>query len=576
MKKNSITYITTWLGMMFIVISLGCQNALDLKPLDQVSDANFWNDATKFKLAANNFYGYLRTFGNNNGDGHLGTDLGPDRGALARGTNTVVSNDNNYNDAYKWIRSINYMLAKAAVYPKPQEIKTFVAEAKFFRGYVYFDKLLTSYGGVILVKDVLDVDSPELKATRSTRDETIDFIIKDLEEAIVDLPIENTILAGDKGRISKGAAQAFLGRVALYEGTWQKFRGNITRANTLLDKAISNSEAVISSAQYSLFKPVALGDSALKYLFILENQKSNPAGVTKAANQEYILGVRYESNNLLRTIPGSISFYSLGPDLSRTMADMYLSSDGLPIDKTKMPFSRQKLDAEYKNRDNRMNNFMMIPGRPYWQNAVNYHINWDWGPADMMNARIHDPWNGDVTGYNGQQWSAERQVPNNQEGYDYPVIRLAEVYLNYAEAVFERNGSISDNDLSKSLNLVRTRINKNMPVLSNALVNNNGLSMREEIRRERAVELQGENFRMDDLKRWYIAHIELTKPSLGVRWKGTEFETKYTKTPPPLTAEGDVIADPVKERKFSEKNYLIPIPTNQMQLNPNLTQNPGW
>lgn len=576
MKKNSITYITAWLGMMFIVISLGCQNALDLKPLDQVSDANFWNDATKFKLAANNFYGYLRTFGNNNGDGHLGTDLGPDRGALARGTNTVVSNDNNYNDAYKWIRSINYMLAKAAVYPKPQEIKTFVAEAKFFRGYVYFDKLLTSYGGVILVKDVLDVDSPELKATRSTRDETIDFIIKDLEEAIVDLPIENTILAGDKGRISKGAAQAFLGRVALYEGTWQKFRGNITRANTLLDKAISNSEAVISSAQYSLFKPVALGDSALKYLFILENQKSNPAGVTKAANQEYILGVRYESNNLLRTIPGSISFYSLGPDLSRTMADMYLSSDGLPIDKTKMPFSRQKLDAEYKNRDNRMSNFMMIPGRPYWQNAVNYHINWDWGPADMMNARIHDPWNGDVTGYNGQQWSAERQVPNNQEGYDYPVIRLAEVYLNYAEAVFERSGSISDNDLNKSLNLVRTRINKNMPVLSNALVNNNGLSMREEIRRERAVELQGENFRMDDLKRWYIAHIELTKPSLGVRWKGTEFETKYTKTPPPLTAEGDVIADPVKERKFSEKNYLIPIPTNQMQLNPNLTQNPGW
>jgi hypothetical protein len=43
-----------------------------------------------------------------------------------------------------------------------------------------------------------------------------------------------------------------------------------------------------------------------------------------------------------------------------------------------------------------------------------------------------------------------------------------------------------------------------------------------------------------------------------------------------LTAEGDVIADPLNERKFTEKNYLIPLPTNQLQLNPNLTQNPGW
>jgi len=62
---------------------------------------------------------------------------------------------------------------------------------------------------------------------------------------------------------------------------------------------------------------------------------------------------------------------------------------------------------------------------------------------------------------------------------------------------------------------------------------------------------------------------------LGVRWAGTEYATKYT-NPPPLTADGDVIADPVGERKFSEKNYLIPLPTSQLQLNPNLAQNPGW
>ncbi len=596
MKKQLINYFTILIaGTVLATVPFGCNKALDLEPQDRVSDATFWKQATEFKLAANDFYNYLRSFSNGNGDGHGGTDLGADRGALARGTNTVVSNDNNYNDAYKWIRNINYLLAKAKSYPKPEEIKTYVAEAKFFRAYVYFDKLLTSYGGVVLVKDVLSPESAELSAKRNTREETIDFIIQDLENAINDLPVESAIAAGDKGRVSKEAAQAFLGRVALYEGTWQKFHpgGNAARANALLDKSINNSSAVIAAAEagtFSLFKPAALGDSALKYLFILENQKSNPANVTKSANKEYILAVRYESNNLLKTIPNQISFGALGADMSRKMADMYLASDGLPINKTTTGFSRATLTSEFQNRDNRMRYFMCVPYYRYWQNAVNWHINWDWSPADLANARLpHDSWANGTTGYENQQWAAERQVPNHQEGYDYPTIRLAEVYLNYAEAVYERTGSITDADLDKSLNLVRKRVNANMPALSNAFVSANGLDMREEIRRERAVELQGEGFRMDDLKRWYIAHIELNKPVLGVKWTGTDYETVYSFTgsgnPPAglrkkpnitLDADGTVVMDPVSERKFSEKNYLIPIPLNQIQLNPNLEQNPGW
>ena len=579
MKQRIIKYKTiVAVGCLLAFLLLGCKKNLDLEPLIEVSDGSFWKTPNDFKLAANNFYGYLRTFSQGNGDGHSGSDLGADRGAIARGTNTVVSTDNNYIDAYKWIRATNYLLHQAANYSSPADIKQYIAEAKFFRAYVYFDKLLTSYGGVILIKELLTLESPELTAARSTRDETIDFIIADLEAAIPDLPVESAIGAADKGRVSKHAAQAFLGRVCLYEGTWQKFRnGNATRYNAFLDKAISNCDSVITGNQYALFKPAALGDSALKYLFILENQKSNPANITKAANKEYVLAVRYESNNLLKTIPNQISFGALGADVSRKMADMYLCSDGLPIDKTTTTFSRATLSSEFQNRDNRMRYFMCVPGYLYWQNATNWHINWDWSPADRANARPpFDPWSNDITGYSNQQWAAERQVPNHQEGYDYPVIRLAEVYLNYAEALYERNGAISDADLDKSLNLVRKRVNATMPSLSNAFVGTYGLDMREEIRRERAVELQGEGLRMDDLKRWYIAHIELTKPLLGIRYTGTEYATKYPNLNKPLTSDGDVIADPVSERKFAEKNYLIPIPTKEMQLNPKLEQNPGW
>jgi hypothetical protein len=561
------------------LMGAGCNKALDLKPLDQVSNTTYWQQPNDFKLAANAFYNYLRTFSQSNGDGHNGTDLGGDLSALARGTNTPISTDGNYNNAYAWIRNINYLLAKASSYPNLSDIKQYVAEAKFFRAYVYFDKLLTSYGGVILVKNLLGMQSPELYAARSSRDSTIDFIISDLRAAIPDLPLENAIGAGDKGRVSKQAAEAFLGRVCLYEGTWQKYRsGNATRYNMLLDTAIAYSAAVINSNQYSLFKPAALGDSALKYLFILENEQSNPANITKSANNEYILSVRYESNNLLKTIPNQISFGALGASVSRKMADMYLCSDGLPIDKTTTGFSRTLMTSEFQNRDNRMRYFMCMPFYRFWQNAVNYHINWNWSAADLAISRTFDPFANNITGYGNQQWSAERKVPNSQEGYDYPTIRLAEVYLNYAEAVFERNGSISDADLDMSLNLVRLRVNTDnaMPKLSNAFVAANGLDMRTEIRRERTVELQGEGFRMDDLKRWYTAVTEMDQPVLGVHFTGTEYATHYTTKVPPLNSNGDVVADPATQRKFSEKNYLLPLPLDQIQLNSSLVQNPGW
>ncbi len=565
---------------MLLAVSAGCNKGLDLKPLDAVTDATFWKDPAEFKLAANNFYAYLRTFSQSNSfDGsRQATDLGADRSQYARGTNTVPSTDGNYSDAYRWIRSINYMLSKAVVYAKPDEIKQYVAEAKFFRAYVYFDKLLTSYGGVILIDKLLNTESPELFGTRSSRDATIDFIIKDLEEAIPDLPLEKNIVASDKGRISQQAAQAFLGRVSLYEATWQKSRnGSAARYNELLDKSIANSNAVITSSDFELFRPAVLGDSALKYMFILENQKSNPASLTKNANREYILAVRYESANLLKTIPNQISFGALGADVSRKMADMYLCEDGLPITESPLFLGRTLMTTEFLNRDNRMRYYMCIPRNRYWQNAVNYRIDWKGGAQDLANARPpHDPWNNSISGYENQQWSAERQVPNHQEGYDYPVIRLAEVYLNYAEAVYERNGAISDADLDRSLNLVRNRVNTSMPKLSNALVTANSLNMQEEIRRERAVELQGEGFRMDDLKRWHIAHIELNKPVLGIKYTGTEYATQYPTLGKPLDADGFVIADPVSERKFTEKNYLLPIPSKEIQINAKLDQNPGW
>ena len=228
---------------------------------------------------------------------------------------------------------------------------------------------------------------------------------------------------------------------------------------------------------------------------------------------------------------------------------------------------------EYQNRDNRMLYTLCVPGGYYWSNE-NSRVNWTSDAADKASASIkgYSPANG--SGYANQKWAVERKVQTNSEGYDYPVIRYAEVLLNYAEAVYERDDAISDDDLNISLNLVRNRINKSMPKLSNNLVTANGLNMREEIRRERTVELFNEGFRIDDLKRWKTAETEMPKDFLGIKWTGTEYATKWPNVSYAKNSDGYIILE--TGRKWESKHYLYPLPTDQLQLNPNLKQNPGW
>jgi hypothetical protein len=595
MKKVSIIYALL-VGVLLSLFS--CNKALDLQPLDQLSDASYWKSANDFMLAANKFYTYQRTFtdiqqDNPHSDGR--SDYGGIN-AFSRGTNTAPTADGSYNTAYTRLREVNYLLGKAATYPAPAEIKKYVAEAKFFRAYIYFD-LLQLYGAVPLVTESLTTNSPELYAPRTGRDSIVDFIIADLNAATPDLPLESANAATDKGRITKGSALAFISRVALYEGTWQKFRGgNATRYNALLDMAIASANAVITSNEYALFAPAVLGDSAMKYMFILENQKSNPAGIQKAANKEYIQANRYDQ--AIRQIRFNVSHTGLGVG-TRRQVNLYLCNDGLPIEKSPLFQGYATMVSEFKNRDNRMRYTMKYAGGYYWKGNNNWHINWDWSVPDLANA-FESPWKpyaNTTSGYGSQKLVAERQVPDNEEGYDYPVIRYAEILLNYAEAVFERNGSISDADLDKSVNLVRNRVNKTMPKLSNAFVAANGLDMRREIRRERTIELIGEGFRTDDLKRWHnavggpnlggdnedplIGANVMLQSVLGIKWAGTEFQTVWpsqSATPKYSSAniylDGALITD--GSRSFSEKNYLLPIPTTQIQLNPKLTQNPGW
>lgn len=558
------------------ILSTGC---MDLDPKDQISDGNLWNKASDFQLFTNQMYGWTYSFNttiyDSNGDGvHCDkrSDLIADKGGInnyAAGINTVPTTDKHYTDGYKRIRNCNLLLEKAAGYPNQTDIAQPIGEAHFFRAYSYFE-MLRLYGDLVIVKSTIDTDSEELYAARNNRTEVMDLIIKDLHDAA---NLLNDFSTADKGRISREGAYAYLSRVALYEGTWQKFHNNNTaKANEYLKEAADAAYEVIDSKQFELFYNNILGETSQKYMFILEDiAKSNPAGLTKADNKEYIFVRRYDGSDNRHGQNLTVECLNNAQVISRKMAQMYLCSNGLPIDKSNGEFKGyDKMNSEWQNRDNRMRYNMSRPGDIFYNGtaAATARHNWD----DTDNGLTLTPTSG--TRYFAQKWSCEREVTSTYESYDFPIIRYAEVLLNYAEAKYELQESISDEDLNISLNLTRQRVNRDMPKLTNSFVNNNGLDMREEIRRERTVELFNEGFRRDDLCRWKTAEKEMPGRFLGVKWTGTEFATKGGSLGYALDQDGCIIFE--DNRVFEQKHYLYPLPSDQLQLNPNLKQNPQW
>lgn len=573
MKLNKITIM---LSALLALATTGCDDALNLDPLDQIGGNKMWRNAADYKQFANNFYGWTRDFSSVLDGWHQDrtSDLITYQtyNDVSHGSNTIPSGDGDYTANYSNIRRCNMLLKNAENYRNPDEIAQYRGEAHFFRAYCYYE-LLQKFGDVVVTTEVLDINSPEMNQKRNDRSEVIDLIVKDLQSAVELLP---KFAEGADGyaRISSEGANAFLSRVALYEGTWQKARGNAEAGRQLLDIAANAAKKVIDSRQFYLFgtsgKSKELGDSAYKYMFILENDRSNPAGAVKADNKEYIFAREHDQN--IKPIGTNITKGCLNNVFWVTgkLAGMYLCQDGLPKEKSSQFKGYVKKADEFQNRDNRMRYTLLVPGQHYFSNAAGkFRVNWD--KSDYADPKNSYQFNGAAC-YANQKYGTERDVPDRSEAYDFPIIRFAEVLLNYAEAVFERDDKISDQDLDISLNLVRNRANPKMPRLSNALVSVNGLDMREEIRRERTVELFMEGFRLDDLKRWKTAEIEMPQDMLGVKVKGTAYEADNLKNP--VNGEGFVILE--NGRRWAQKNYLFPIPSDQLQLHPNLGQNPGW
>lgn len=574
--KNYILKLASAAGCAMMAVS-----CLDFSPEEQLSDSQVWSRAENFSLFSTEFYEWTRgfrpstsvTYMNAIGDGpHSDTrsDLLCEASVntFSAGSNSIPSTDENYKQIYKRIYYTNLLLQKAAGFEPQDDITEPVGEAYFFRAYLYFE-LVQMFGDCIWTGEPVDVDSEVLYGNRTDRVTVIRNCISDLKSAADLLPETPS----EDGRVCSYTAWALISRIGLYEGTWQKFHnGDAAASAEFLSEAEDAAKTVMDSGRYELFYSDALGGrDSYRYMFLLENVQCNPAGLTKSANTEYIFARRYDET--LKPIGYNITQAALNNTFRPTakLAQMYRCQDGLPISISPLYQGEDGQNSDFENRDNRMNGTLMQNGQTYWNNDGTWRTTWTSDEEGMTASRRVN------SGYANYKWATERHVTDESEGYDYPVIRYAEVLLNYAEAVFEQGESITDEQLDESLNLVRHRSNPDMTALSNELVDSHaseGMTMREEIRAERTVELFMEGFRIDDLKRWKTAEDEMPQDLLGIKYDGTWYESNWTDMSYTTNSEGRIVL--YTGRIWNERNYLLPLPSDECQLNPNLGQNPGW
>lgn len=422
----------------------------------------------------------------------------------------------------------------------------------------------------------------------------------------------------------------------------------------MLTEAKQMSKEVILEAEKGTFELWNECDTlSYYYLFNIDDgdgNVANPWNKGKNTNKEFILSVKYDYN----LKPGGINLGHAvttwqSTNISAYFGEMFLCRNGLPIrishtgDMKDAEYNEQfggynTFIGEYRNRDYRFVGCTYLPDRSRWTCRTEYGESLkELGkpypdpvfpkPSDQFDAS--DPAHSDKTviynpsigknsthnGYGCRKFMIEGAGrPSEKESPDYSLIRLAEVHLIYAEAACELgNGNISDEDLNFSVNKNRARAR--VAPLTNALIANvwdagwfdhatgrtvcKKMNMLDEIRRERTCELFGEGFREDDLKRWGIAHVNLTGQKLGRRILGTAYETNkvnellYFGTPcydpierpllygmfseePNDPDYGRPIASLTGNLLYSQRDYLMPIPLEQIRLNPQLKQNPGW
>ena len=416
-----------------------------------------------------------------------------------------------------------------------KDIRMWRAEARFLRAYFHFE-LLKRYGPIPIVTSTLSINGNYENTPRPTMKEVVDFIAKECDIAADTLELTPWRNVNDAfGRATKGAALALKSRLLLYAASplYVDF-GDTNEANKPTDVALWKSaanaaKAVIDLNQYEL---------ASSYGDLFKNDFQN---------KEYIFVRRYAANSDFEKSNFPVSFGGKGgTNPSQNLVDDYEMLDGTPFDWN----DPAKAAQPFENRDARLGATILMNMAPFkGKKVATYPEGADASPNP----------NATKTGYYLRKFLNEDvniQTGGSSGGHVVPLFRLAEIYLNYVEALNECDPT--NPDIALYLNKVRNRASlPNVSALSQE-------QMRTVIQHERRVELAFEEHRSWDVRRWKIASSTLGAPLMGV-----QIERK------PL---GGYTYMPVKveQRVFQPKMYWYPIPQSEVLKLKQWKQNNGW
>lgn len=619
MKYNIISIMT-----MFASVSLlsGCSDFLEKYPQDAMSDQDYFTKDTDLEYYMNGLYdGILRSANslkwsnlNTANDDWAGNT--PSTTLMQHSTSGLASETSDtWNNAYDYIRKANYFLENAYRVPNMGKIgKHYLGEGYYCRAVKYFD-LLQTFGGVPYISKVLNVDSEELYTPRSSRKEIAEKIVADLDSAILycDWKGEGEASAG---RINKEAALVMQSRVALYEGSWEyyhgkkgsKFQVQGSDGSVFLKKGIEAGEQLIEKYGSNIYR----GSSENEYFDYFNQsdyEKIQGAFLYKVYSRS--LGI---INNWGRS-------YAEGVDagLTKSAIDAYVMSDGKPIEVSTVILDNQTMNELCLKKDPRLSQTIWYPAKGRfidYLGAVDHAYKTSY-PGLIQNQQRRPAY----TGFRIWKGTSFDPAEIDNGEVDDLILRYEEALLNYVEAKAIL-GLVTQDDLDKTINVIRSRVN--LPNMSLSEVNGwnidydkrNGYdpsapNIVNEIRRERRVELMLEGLRFMDIKRWAMLDDVFNgwKPVGAYAqeyvdyWNNPErlAEDDFDwKSPEEVKLEkginydtiGDYINPFFKHADFQpnsgrgyyvdpDRDYLSSIPREEITLyknkgNVTLEQNPGW
>ncbi len=530
MKTNQLKYIILSLALSSVTLVSCDKDLLETVPNDRLSVDVFWKTELDAKLAVNALYTDLDSTNiitwdaltdiahtNQNFDVQAYVELG-----TYDGTSSKIYGE--WRRAYRGIRATSYFLENVDKIPSTNTalINQLKGEAKVLRAYQYI-KLAGFYGDVPLVTASITIDEGRT-LVKTPVAQIWDFIDKELNEAAALLPV--TYPATDKGRVTQGAALGLAARANLYAGRYQK--------------AAEAADKVIKSGTYGLY------DSYEKlFTYAAEN------------NREVLLDRQFIKDTYPINVFSLLAPYSQKNSGSsyvptKALVDTYETLDGKLITDAASGYNPA---TPYANRDSRLKYSVFLQG-DILPSGLAFQPQPTSGTADA----IGSTYIASTTGFNIKKYIINEDFANPaNSGINMILLRYAEILLTYAEAKIEL-GQI-DASVLAAINLVRNGRND---VKQPSVTSLSQTELRAIIRRERTVELAFEGQHLFDIRRWKTAEKVIPGPVYGITYKDASGALKTV----------EVIA--VNKTFDVSRHYLWPVPQKERDLNPSLTQNPGW